>query len=170
MRTIILPGYSKHNKVWAYEIQKKLALDQVIWVHEWMHWGEAPSLSVPREIAAILEELAGDSFNIIAKSVGTRVAMELIPQVVNRVNKVILCGIPTKFESQDAKDLYQKGLTKLSPNDIICIQNTADPFASFHEVSVALAEINPDIEIIEKERKDHEYPYFEDFQKFLYPS
>ena len=60
MRTIILPGYSKHNKVWAYEIQKKLALDQVIWVHEWMHWGEAPSLSVPREIAAC-HALASDA-------------------------------------------------------------------------------------------------------------
>ena len=167
MRTIILPGYSPGNKDWAYDIQRKLQIDQVILVHEWGHWKEGGSFSLPREAQEIIDEIEGDKVNIIAKSVGTRITMHLIPKMVNQIEKVILCGIPTKFQSYKPKELYTKGIKLLSPNDVLVIQNTNDPFSNFLTVNEVVKEINPKIKVIEGNVSGHNYPYIEEFQKFL---
>lgn len=163
MKTIILPGYSPHNKDWALDIKKELKLGHPVLVHEWRHWPPAQtsgsenllvrrrasgsarqfgSFSVPREIEAILEKVDRDKINIIAKSVGTRVAMHLIVKIPDQINKVILCGIPTKGESDLAKKTYSEGLSVLSPTQIIVFQNEKDPFASYETVKKFVNSIN----------------------------
>lgn len=171
MRTIILPGYSPHNKEWAYEVKDNLDLGHEVLVHEWKHWG-SPSLSfsLRNEVESILGKIKGDNkINIIAKSVGTRVVMYLTPEISKQIKKVILCGIPTRGKSESAIKIYTNGLSHLSPTQVICFQNTKDPFARFSEIEKFIHSINPKIKMIEKPRSDHHYPYAADFQKFLGP-
>lgn len=166
MKTIILPGYSLHNKDWAIDIKSELKLEHEVTIHNWLHWTRG-NFSLPRELKAIQKIVGEDEINIIAKSVGTRVAMHLLTKFPNKINKVVLCGIPTKGESVLVKKIYSEGLSVLSPTQVIVFQNTKDPFASYAEVKRFIGSINSKIKIIEKSRSDHNYPYPKEFEKFL---
>ena len=74
MKTIILPGYSPHNKEWAEDMKKQMELGHDVIVHNWRHWTKG-SFSLKREIEKIKEEIGDEKVNILAKSVGTRVSM-----------------------------------------------------------------------------------------------
>lgn len=178
MKTVILPGYSAHNKEWAHEVKEKLQLDHEVIVQEWRHWPPAQKasgsvshlsqgFSLKYEVEEILKKVGKNRINIIAKSVGTMVLMHLTPKISRQINKTILCGIPTKFQSGASKKLYSEGLSLLSPSRFVIFQNEKDPLANYSVVKKFIHSINPEIKMIEKPRSDHTYPYFEDFQKFL---
>lgn len=173
MKTIILPGYSPRNRDWALEIKGGLDLGHEVIVHEWSHWDKvkSSSFSLRNELDSILKKVKDEKkINIIAKSVGTKVIMRLICKVPNfteKIKKLILCGVPTKFASETPRKLYKEGLSPLSPAQVIVIQNTKDPLANFSVVNKFINSVNPKIKVIEKPRSDHHYPYTEDFQNFL---
>ncbi len=167
MKTLILPGYSPSNLEWALEITKKVKLDHLISIHEWEHW-KGGTMSVKREIEKIIERTKNDKkINFIAKSVGTRMLMHLTPLLKDRINKIILCGIPTKLDSEKAMTLYKNGLSQIPSTNILVIQNTDDPFASAKLIIKQIHSINPKIKFIEKTRSDHNYPHYQKMQKFL---
>ena len=166
MKTIILPGYSTRNKDWAEEMKKKMDLDQEVLVHEWQHWTEG-NFSFKQELEKILEEIGEGKVNILAKSVGTRVAMLLFQKIPGQINKVVLCGIPTRGKAKDTVDLYTRGLSSLDPRQIICFQNISDPLAPFKDIETFVHSIEKRIKVVEKPRKDHHYPYPDDFRGFI---
>lgn len=164
MKTIILPGFSPHNKDWAENVAHYL--DNNAFVHNWRHWKNGKSnLSLKEELEDILKEIGGEKVNIIAKSVGTMVCMHLLKIIPKNFNKIILCGIPSVSEKR--KELFTSSLSGFNPKNIIVFQNTKDPFAGYKEVKNFISKVNDKIEVIEKARSDHNYPYFEDFQQFL---
>ena len=167
MLTIVLPGYSSGNSAWAKSIAERVNLDHSIIVHEWRHWKEGGTLSESYEIQKIIDEIGNSKVNIIAKSVGTRITMNLIDKVVNNIEKIILCGIPTKFEGAGIRDLYTKGLKSVPPAKILVIQNSGDPFSPYIVVNEVIHSIEASIKVIEKPANTHDYPYFEDFELFL---
>ncbi|MBN1168826.1 hypothetical protein JXA63_02950 [Candidatus Woesebacteria bacterium] len=166
MKTIILPGYSPRNKDWAEEIIEDLAPEIEVVIHEWEHWSGG-SMSVSREKKRILDLIGDSKINVIAKSVGTRVLMNMLPEIHQQVNKVILCGIPTKFESEKPRELYNNGLSLLSPSQLIILQNENDPLANFEIIEKFVHSVNPKIVVKKMPRSDHHYPYSEDLKKFL---
>jgi hypothetical protein len=175
MKTAILPGYSPHNKEWAYEVKDNLKLGHKIIVHEWEHWplsgsgssnGQG-SFSVKREIAKIMKEVGNEKVNFIVKSVGTRVLMHIAPLLQKQIVKAVLCGIPTKGTSESVYKIYKQGLSVLKPDHLIVFQNVKDPFASYSDIKILVGSINEEFQIVKKPRSDHHYPYYEDFQKFL---
>lgn len=162
MKTIILPGFSPHNRGWAQEAAKKTGGI----VHLWLHWETGGSnLSLNKEIEKILSEIGKEKVNVIAKSVGTMVVMHLLLKIPAQIDKIILCGIPTV--SGERLTLFKQALKDFQAKDIVCFQNTKDPLATFTEVKTFLAEVNLKIKIVEKPRSDHNYPYFTEFNKFL---
>lgn len=178
MKTIILPGYSPHNLDWALDVKNKLKSSDEIIVHQWEHWSRESkrSFSPRREIAKITSFLGSAPVNLIAKSVGTRIAMHLIISGTLKLNKLILCGIPTKGDEKlllgeitidRSKNIYAKALKTIDPRKIIIIQNSDDPFARFRDIKKFVGIINPRLRVIKKDRVDHNYPYFEDFSSFL---
>ena len=167
MKTIVLPGYSPHNKEWAYEVKEKLNLGHEIEVHEWEHWSGKGSLSLKNEIDSIQNKIGEGKTNFITKSVGTRALMHLLTKISKQINKVILCGIPTKLQNDSVKELYANGLNSLSPSQILIIQNKKDTLASSDIIKKFINSVNPRIKVLEKDRSDHNYPYFQDFQEFL---
>ena len=165
MKTLILPGFSLHNKDWALEIKKSLSFRQSVLVHEWQHWQLGGALHPKHEIGKIVKEIGRDKVNVLAKSVGTMVAMHLFAEIPGQINKIILCGLPSV--SLDRKNLFISSLSDFDPKKIIVFQNTKDPLAGFAEVKTFMHDVNSKIKVVEKERSDHNYPYFEDFKKFL---
>ncbi len=165
MKTIVLPGYSLHNKDWALEIKKSLSFRQSVLVHEWQHWQLGGTLHSKHEIGKILKEIGREKINLIAKSVGTMVCMHLLSEIPEQINKIILCGIPSV--SEERKKLFTFSLSGFSERDVVVFQNTKDPLASYEEVKKFMKDVNPKIKVIEKERSDHNYPYFAEFNEFI---
>lgn len=165
MLTIILPGYSLKNKDWAESIANEMELGHKVLVHNWKHWTKGGSLSQKFEVEKILAEIGKDDVNIVAKSVGTLIAMLVLLKVSGNVNKIILCGIPSI--SSQRKDVFKIALKDFPKNRIVCFQNAKDPFVSYKEVVKFMREVDPKILVIEKPRSDHHYPYPEEFVKFL---
>jgi predicted alpha/beta hydrolase family esterase len=166
MKTLILPGYSLHNKDWAEEIASQLkTLNQKIQVHNWKHWTEG-SFSVKSELERILEEIKNEKVNILAKSVGVYVALKLIPQIPSQVNKVILCGIASVV-AEDRKALVETALSKIPLQNILCIQNEFDKYVKYADAEMFYHSVEPKLVVLSKPRSDHDYPYPEDFKNFL---
>ena len=165
MKTIILPGYSPHNKDWAEDIKAQMDLEHEVIVHNWKHWTSG-SFLLKYELEGIIKEVGSEKVNILAKSVGVHVAMNLILKIPSQVNKVIFCGIAS-IEGDERRSLLQAVLSKIQPDHILCIQNEKDKFVVFEDAEAFYHSVEPRLKVISKPRSDHEYPYPEDFRKFL---
>lgn len=167
MKVLILPGFSLHNKEWAYEVAKQLGPDAV--VHEWKHWETQRNRDFNREneAATVIEQIGTNEFSIVAKSIGTYVTSLILPQTFDQIGKIILCGIPLGDLDDGDKNKMTINLRIVSPSKMVSFQNINDPHGKADDVKKLLEEINPSITLVEKDRNDHEYPYFEEFKKFL---
>jgi pimeloyl-ACP methyl ester carboxylesterase len=162
MRTIILPGYSIHNREWAEELAAEMT---GVEVYAWPHWDTGGTLDVSKELSAIRKHIGADTVNLLAKSIGCRMAAQIILDRLERVHKLALCGLPgTQIEAR--ADLAA-ALSRLPLERILVVQNRLDPHASFAEVRVMIQTISPGVKMIEGDRDDHHYPYPEVFRKFL---
>jgi len=167
MKTIILPGYSLKNKEWAEEIKKSLDFTSPTFIHYWKHWetGKSEADWIEKEAQLVLKSIQ-EEVNIIAKSIGTAVAMVILKLKPNGVNRIILCGVPIKdFLKGDKK--YYEPLKIISSEKFICFQNKEDNHGSYQKVEKFLHSLNQKLNIVSKPRSDHEYPYPNDFIKFL---
>lgn len=168
METIVLPGYSLKNKAWAEEVQTFLNPKFPTTVVNWTHWetGNAESGWIEKEAEKIVGLIQNKQVNIVAKSIGTAVAMEVLKLKPGSVDRVILCGVPVRdFEKGD--EIFYEPLRTFSEGKILCIQNSDDPHGSYTEAEKFLHSINSRLVIISKPRSDHEYPYTDDFINFL---
>jgi len=170
MLTIILPGFSSLNKEWAEEIKKKLNLGHSVLVHSWKHWqtGNNADFKTDTEIKKVLEEIGEEEVNILAKSIGTRITMYLLEKIPSQIEKIILCGIPLEGEGINEKWRKKYEILASFPGaKVLCLQNKDDPFGSFSKVKKFIHSISPQVLIKKMPRGDHQYPYLEEFQKFL---
>jgi len=167
MRTIILPGFSVTNKEWAEEIKNNLDLTFPTSVYYWKHWesGKTEAQWVENEANRIISDTQKE-VNVIAKSIGTAVAMVILKLKPELINKIILCGVPI-YDLREEDSKYYDVLVNFPTDKILCIQNIDDTHGSYEEVEKFLHSFNPNLKIISKPRSDHEYPYSEDFINFL---
>lgn len=168
MNTVIFPGYSLKNKSWAEEIQKELAPFFTTSVVNWKHWksGKSESGWIEKEAKKLIESVGEKQVNIIAKSIGTTVAMVILKSNPESIGKLILCGVPILDFHPDDKNYY-KPLKNYQPEKFLCFQNDADNHGSYNEVNEFLHSLNQKLKIISKPRSDHEYPYAKEFIDFL---
>ena len=191
MKTIILPGYSEHNLEWADGVAKELSINGLqTTVHHWLHWPTAQRasglwrkdtqeelnitsgsmakarMSLKTELERIRQEIDSEKINIIAKSVGVYVALKLVPRINDQINKIVLCGIAS-VASNDRADLVKILTTTVSVDNILCIQNENDVFVTFAQAEMFYHSVIPKLKVISKPRSDHNYPYPDDFIKFL---
>ena len=167
MKTVILPGYSPHNKEWAEDMKSQMDLGHDVVVHNWRHWTRG-SFSLKRELEKIQEEVGSGKINILAKSVGTRVAMSFLEDGYEQVNKLILCGIPGISRIDIPRfNLYKNSINLVPSRNVLIIQNEKDPLGNYEKVRRFIGKINPKIKVISKPRSDHNYPYAAEFKKFF---
>lgn len=167
MNALVLPGYSPHNRDWAYEVKKCLDPQFDVVVHEWAHWKDPRDVfSVENEIGAILSETKDEaSFDVIAKSIGTLICMHLLD--ILKINKVILCGIPFNDIKNEDKIAYNK-LSSANTEKVIIFQNNDDPHGNFSEIHSLIGKINSKIVVVNKKAATHDYPYYKEFIKFFH--
>ncbi len=166
MITFILPGYSSHNRDWVLETAQKLKLGHEVRPVLWDHWTDSEKSFRPESKAQdVVDVLLKDKCNIIAKSVGTLVTALTLQQIPDRIEKIILCGIPSVSEKR--LEIFKDAFKNFPPEKVVCFQNFKDPLASFGEIKEFMSKVNPKIRVIEKPRSDHNYPYSSNFQEFL---
>lgn len=168
MVTVILPGYSLHNKDWLEETAKTINVEGEIRSIYWDHWENPEKKFDVKEKARLISDIAGiRSTDIIAKSIGTLVAAYMILKSPDKIRKVVLCGIPLNDLSEEDKEVLKLALKSIPAKNIVCFQNDEDPHGSTDQLNGLLSGLDADIEIISKSRGDHEYPYIDEFKKFL---
>lgn len=168
MVTIILPGYSSHNKKWLEETAQQIKSDGEIRPIYWGHWDDPTKKFDAKEKAHLLDGVTGRRVvDIIAKSIGTLVTSFVVETGPEKVRKIILCGIPINGLSETDKEKIKSALKLVPPENIICFQNDEDPYGDLGQVKKLLSDIDPKILLIEKIRSDHEYFYQDEFNKFL---
>jgi predicted alpha/beta hydrolase family esterase len=166
MLTLILPGYSAKNKLWAEETAKNLKAVEIVRPLSWDHWEDETQTFKPKEKADLIVGLiAKGSANLIAKSVGTLVAAYVVEQIPSKIEKIILCGVPSV--SEERLEIFKKAFSAFPPDNIICFQNEGDPFVKPEELTKFMNKVNPKIKVGSMPRRDHHYPYYEEFNKFL---
>lgn len=169
-RVLILPGYSEKNLKWLEETQRHLKSDEFeVIAHPWSHW-DGGEFELTNELQLLSEKIKEETTCIIAKSVGTRVAVEILAKRLFPVEKLILCGIPYHWQPDSGEPIpehYREALTDFPSRNILCIQNSKDPYATYESIKNLLSSINEKMRIVSKETDTHDYPYYEDFSSFL---
>lgn len=169
MKIIVLPGFSLGNKEAVEEVAiglKDKFEDVVAWT--WPHWdtGNDADFNADMEVKKIAETI-NEPVYIVAKSVGTFVAMKILQSKANLVSKLILNGIPMKGLSEDDKKVYQSQLADFDAQKLLVFQNQDDHWGKYPEVQAFMHQINSQIKVISKPRDDHSYLYVEDYLNFL---
>jgi predicted alpha/beta hydrolase family esterase len=169
MTTLVLGGFSLKNKDWAEEVKNKLDSSLEVKVHYWKHWetGNNEDFSIEQEVQNVLTLIAEEHVSIIAKSIGSFVASSLVPLIPQQIDKLILCGIPLHDLTNAEKEEMKNNLQNIPVENLLVFQNADDNHGTYLEAKAFVEEINSEFKIVEKNRNDHEYPYFEDFKKFL---
>lgn len=166
MLTLILPGYSANNKLWAEEVAKNLKVGGIVRPLSWDHWEDETQTFKPKEKASLtIGLIAKGSANIIAKSVGTLVAAYIVEEIPEKIEKIILCGVPSV--SEERLKIFKEAFSTFPSEKIICFQNEGDPFVKPDELKKFMGQVNSKIKVISKSRRDHHYPYYVEFNRFL---
>lgn len=168
MVTLVLPGYSAKNKEWSEKVAENLTVGGQIRPVFWDHWTDPTQKFKVKEKARLLGDISDKLIiNIVAKSVGTLVASHIIQKYPSQIGRIVFCGIPLNdFDDQDKEEM--KNAINLLPSDkIVCYQNTGDPHGTLVQIKDYLDKLETKVNVIEKDRDDHEYPYYEEFNKFL---
>ncbi len=148
-------------------MQQHLAKLGKVQTVEWIHWqtGQA-SKNWPEAELAKIEVLVKQPVVIVAKSIGTLIAVKFIAADPKLVDAVVLCGIPVNDIGQKELNAYQS-LNKLDPEKIICLQNDRDPHGTADQVSRLFTQLELGIKVIGKPADNHDYLYFGEIQAFL---
>lgn len=159
---LILPGFSAHNREWVMEILQRVRFKGKTIPFFWEHWERKITVNPKKKAKEIVGSLdKGEKIKVIAKSFGTLVCSYLVSLVPERIEKIILCGIPSVSEKR--LEIYKQGFGKIDPKRILVIQNENDPFASYEEVLEFVKKISPQIRVFKMPRSDHHYPYYDFF-------
>lgn len=168
METLIIPGYSLKNKDWAESLKNSFDPIYPTKINYYPHW-QVPEVDknwLNKEVEKIVKGFSNQKINILAKSVGSIIAMKVLALNPDMFNKIILCGIPFEDFLPGDNKLYE-ALKSLPIERILIVQNENDNHGSFLKVENLIHQINPEIKVISMPRDDHEYPYPNEFLSFF---
>lgn len=160
MQILILPGFSDTNKEWVNGVAQNLKVSETIRPFYWMHWSDSNSkFDVEEKAQLIVKHIKGDRIKIVAKSIGTLIALKLLSLIPDQVEKVVLCGLPINDLKPEEIE-FVKMMSVNNKDKVTIIQNSNDPHGTFEQVK--------DFgDVFLKESDNHEYPYFEEFNQIF---
>ena len=147
----------------SHRISRSLKSLGKVMEHHWRHW-DVPHLrfDIDKELDAIEHRLTPlDDIYIVAKSIGTFVAMHLLPEFGDQVAAVLLMGIPIYDLEEGELEMYEKTLGKSSCKKYI-LMNEDDPHGTADEVKQLLRNVKLDKFIVQSGIDNHRYDYPED--------
>ncbi len=162
MKYICLPGYSLKNLQELESISSTLQQNNCgVLEYRWRHWSnESEKWDPDFDVERIIEKIKGSSeVTIIAKSLGTYVAIKLADKLRNSIKGLVLMGIPINDLTDSEKSDYSKILNNLDA-PLYLIHNRNDNHGSLIQVEELLKDIK--YNLITKESDDHRYNYPEE--------
>ncbi len=169
MRYILFPGFSENNKKWGEELKKEFEKFEInLEVMEWDHWdtGREEDFELEHEVDKAMKIIGKDELTIIAKSIGSLVAVNIVHNMPEKVKRIVIMGVPYSSLSDKAQEAYYS-LKKLPASKIKVMQNSQDTHGSFKEVRTFIGNIMPEIETVMLLRDDHYYPFNETLMRFV---
>lgn len=165
-KLIVLPGYSKSNLTWAEKMKKDLDQEYETYIVHWKHWEDEKAEHLEEEPGKLKEMIGDEKVLVLAKSIGTWIAVKTLAKVNDKIAALVMCGIPFADIPDKEKSDYQV-LANFSADKVICIQNMDDPHGTFIQARGFLRGINPQIKVLEKLATTHDYFYAADFLDFF---
>ena len=169
MKVIVLPGWTAKNKKWKDEVCGFLNAKglEAIGI-DWKHWGlGSDQMDFGYELKRLANLVSQNpNCSIVAKSIGTVLIAATLNDRKLQVHKLVLCGVPIKTSDQEGKK-YLGELTKVNSSKIKIFQNYQDPYGSVTDLKSFFQGSSLKDNIMEMNRGDHEYPYFDEILAFL---
>jgi len=171
MKAIFLPGNSLRNKEWVEELEKNLRIlfDETK-IQYYSHWetGEKHA-NIEHETSILLDKVGDeDDWVVIAKSIGTNIALEAIKKGM-KPQKIIFLGFPLKFF--DDNDLRKEVISMINSvkSQIMFLQNSNDSFGSSDELEKFLNETKmKDYQLIEfANNETHDYQNYKKIKELV---
>lgn len=137
MDALILGGNSPHNKEWVQQLQAAIApLFATIATHDYAHWASADgTIDFEHELRAVQREArALSNYVIIAKSVGTLLALKGMNDNILRPDKVVFLGTPLNYVRQHTMEHEFESWLKKVTEPMLVVQNDHDPVAGAGEL------------------------------------
>ncbi len=168
MLHLYLPGYNPTNAAFATKLGRKFQkLEMNCYPRYWPHWQEISAdtifdpLNEVTQIVPVVKEFKRGGIGIIAKSVGTRVAVEIAATAIEKsIQYVILMGIPLSLYSEDEL-VKLHSLLGQTGFEIHIFQNNGDPVANAEEVTDLIKEY-PHVKLHKYQESHHSYEYLSD--------
>ncbi len=159
MKLIALPGRDQATEPWLAEIIRLVATsgDTVDQLH-YRHWDEPGEPDVVHEASRIADSQCD---LVIAKSLGTLIALTAFQQSRFRPDRAVFIGIPFKHYSAEHLQLLRE-FAVATP--ALFIQQTADITGRFDALNASYADI---AEIVEVPGNDHFYGDVEQLKKLI---
>lgn len=137
MDALILGGNSPHNSEWVQQLKAAMTpLFANVAVHDYAHWASAGStLDFEHELRAVQREArALNDYVLIAKSLGTLLALKGMADNTLKPDKVVFLGMPLDYIRQHTMEHEFEGWLHTVTEPMLLIQNDHDPVASATEL------------------------------------
>lgn len=167
MNFILLPGNNKSNRLWLTNLAELLELNghTVVYTAQYSHWDEEPGqMQFDAECEKVAQDVAGlEDYVVIAKSVGSLLAFNLLSNRLLAPQKLIIAGFPLQLLG--ASEEPMPGELYIESIPIFMSQNDGDPLGTFESVKTFFEQLDlPNYHFTKLEGKTHEY---NDFDKLL---
>lgn len=160
MNALLLPGNSPRHAEWVEDLRSALLPGlAVVKTQQYRHWrtGEERA-DVAYETAEAKDNASGlDPYVIVAKSIGTVIAVKGVADGVLAPTKLILLGVPIRGGT--TVDEFLGWLSSITTT-VVIVQNTADPLGSFADVRTAFEKAGPHVSFVELTGTTHDYLNF----------
>lgn len=167
MDALLLPGNSPRHAAWVQELKQALAphFDRVE-AQQYKHWQTAVgNTDVDYEIGVAQQTAERlNQYMVIAKSIGTVIAIKATANKNLQPEKLILLGVP--LYGGMPKDLFGAWLQHITV-PIVFVQNTHDPLGSFSDVKSAFENTGSHVSFIELPGDTHSYVDFNAITKLI---
>ena len=164
MKILGLPGINPVTEQWLKSLTDAIDLDQTeTIIQKYKCWSTPGTALDIKTEAAIAAQSRPDI--VIAKSIGTRVAIYAFANGLLSARSCIFLGIPLRGCSSDETGLLQK-LCASVPT--LLIQQTADPAGGFSAL-VSLIPASPTCTVSEVPGNDHRYGNIDQLRQIIEP-
>lgn len=140
MKLVFFSGNSLRNRDFAFEAEAKLKdMFDATYIQGYKHWQTGQEwIDLPHEIEVLKSSNQTGEYGVIAKSIGTVLAVQAITQGIIKPKFLLLLGVPLGYMTKDYPEFGQALLDINLPT--VIIQNDNDPVGTAQNVLAYLPE------------------------------
>lgn len=140
MKLLFFSGNSLRNRDFAYEAEDKLKdIFDVTYIQGYEHWETGQQwIDLPHELEVLKSSNQTGEYGVLAKSIGTVLAVQAITSSIITPRFLLLLGLPLDYITKDYPQFGQALLDINLPT--VIIQNDNDPVGASKDVQTYLPE------------------------------